>query len=244
MKLNQEYISTIELEHQLWKLRMSQSPSLINKATKDLQHKINTLIPDKVHDVITKAIKEITRAVIFGAEYSTFKQRNFATLSDAELFAQKRIDFYASSSAAEGAITGFGGFISGLADFPLWLSLKMKMLFELANSYGYDITDYKERLYILHIFQLTFSSQKNRNKLFEIMKNWEENSETLPADINDFDWKTFQLEYRDFIDLAKLIQLIPGVGAIAGAYVNHKYTKMLGRYAMNAYRMRLDIMGT
>ncbi|QCK15179.1 EcsC family protein [Mangrovivirga cuniculi] len=239
MKIDQDYVDTIQSEYRLWQLKMSQSPSLMNQATKGIQHKINTLIPDKVHDFVTRAIKEITRTVIFGAEYTTLHQKDFRFFSEAEQFALRRIDFYASSSAAEGAITGFGGFISGLADFPLWLSLKMKLLFEVANGYGYDVKDYKERLYILHIFQLTFSSQKHRNEIFKIMKDWEKNSESLPTDINDFDWKTFQLEYRDFIDLAKLIQLIPGVGAIAGAYVNHKYTKILGRYAMNGYRLRL-----
>ncbi|MCX2744150.1 EcsC family protein [Mangrovivirga sp. M17] len=239
MDIDQKYVDEISSEFQLWKLKMQQQPSVLNQTAKGIQHKINTLIPDKVHNVITKAIKEITRGVIFGAEYTTVSSFDPYTLAEAEYFIKKRIDFYSSSSAAEGAITGFGGFISGLADFPLWLSLKMKLLFEIANGYGYDVTDYKERLYILHIFQLTFSSQKHRNHVFETMENWEANIESLPADINEFDWKTFQLEYRDFIDLAKLIQLIPGVGAIAGAYVNHKYTKMLGRYAMNAYRLRL-----
>ena len=58
-------------------------------------------------------------------------------------------------------------------------------------------------------------------------------------DIHDFDWRRFQLEYRDHIDLAKLLQLIPGFGALIGAYVNLKLTKKLGEFAMNAYRMRL-----
>jgi len=62
--------------------------------------------------------------------------------------------------------------------------------------------------------------------------------EKLPDDLHTFDWRTFQLEYRDYIDLAKLLQLIPGVGAIAGALVNHRLTNKLGKNAMNAYRMR------
>ena len=72
------------------------------------------------------------------------------------------------------------------------------------------------------------------------MESWEVTREQLPTDINTFDWRTFQLEYRDYIDLAKLLQLIPGVGAIAGAYVNHKLTNKLGGIAMNAYRMRKE----
>ena len=72
------------------------------------------------------------------------------------------------------------------------------------------------------------------------MDNWEKEVASLPADWHAFDWRTFQLEYRDYIDLAKLLQLIPGFGAIAGAMVNHKYTKRLGHYAMQAYRLRME----
>ncbi|MTI22925.1 EcsC family protein [Fulvivirga sp. RKSG066] len=226
--------------YQSWCFEMSKKPSLLNQVTKGTQHKINNLIPEKVHRVITKAIKEITRGVLFGAGYTTIHHFQEGKFELAEQRALKQVDIYSSSSAVEGAVTGFGGFLSGLADFPLWLSLKMKMLFEIAASYGFDTTDYKERLYILHIFQLTFSSQKKRVKTFEIMSDWEKQKDLLPDDINAFDWKSFQLEYRDFIDLAKLIQLIPGIGAIAGAYVNHRYTRKLGDNAINAYRLRLE----
>ena len=226
-------------EHRLWYSQMSKKPGIVNRITKGVQHKINKIIPEKIHQVITGAVKEITKGVLFGAGFTTFKKKSFTSFVEQEQYVLGRITFYSSSSAAEGAITGYGGFISSLADFPLWLTLKMKMLFEIANAYGLDINDYKERLYLLHIFQLTFSSQKYRNEVFNTMVHWELKKENLPSSHKEFDWRTFQLEYRDFIDLAKLIQLIPGIGAIAGAYINHTYTKKLGKNAMNAYRMRM-----
>ena len=70
------------------------------------------------------------------------------------------------------------------------------------------------------------------------MANWEKESKKF-NDINDFDWRSFQIEYRDYIDLAKLFQLIPGFGAAIGIFVNLKLTDKLGHAAMNAYRMRL-----
>ena len=33
----------------------------------------------------------------------------------------------------------------------------MKLLYDIAAIYGFDVRDYKERLYILHIIQLAFS---------------------------------------------------------------------------------------
>lgn len=228
----------IKAELVLWQQEMQKSPSLGNQAVKGMQVRINNLIPEKVHRVFTKAIKEVTRAVLFGAEHTTPVKQNIEDLLTAEEKAKERIRFYSSSASAEGAITGFGGIIWGFADFPLWLSLKMKMLFEIASIYGMDVSDLRERIYILHIFEITFSSQKNRNRVFKVIQSWDKNKH-LQKDIHEFDWRRFQLEYRDHIDLAKLLQLIPGFGAIIGAYVNLNLTKRLGKFAMNAYRMRL-----
>jgi len=71
------------------------------------------------------------------------------------------------------------------------------------------------------------------------MENWEEYSALLPNDINSFDWKSFQQEYRDYIDLAKLLQMIPGIGAVIGSYVNNKLMKKLSETAIQSYRMRI-----
>jgi hypothetical protein len=57
----------------------------------------------------------------------------------------------------------------------------------------------------------------------------------------DFDTSTgaaFQQEYRDYIDLPKLAQMIPIVGAPIGAVVNWRLVERLGETAMNGYRMR------
>ncbi|HEU4470063.1 MAG TPA: EcsC family protein, partial [Flavisolibacter sp.] len=65
----------------------------------------------------------------------------------------------------------------------------------------------------------------------------------LPGDIHQFDWRSFQQEYRDYIDLAKMAQLVPGIGAVVGVIVNYKLLNKLGKTAMNAYRMRLEESG-
>ena len=57
--------------------------------------------------------------------------------------------------------------------------------------------------------------------------------------IADMDWRDFQQEYRDYIDLVKMFQLIPGFGAIVGAFANYNLLDQLGEAAMNSYRLRL-----
>ncbi|MEO9805560.1 MAG: EcsC family protein [Reichenbachiella sp.] len=233
-----DYEEKIAGELSEWQVAMQRTPSFSNAAVRRLQTRINSLLPNRLHRLITKVIKELTRAVLIGAEFTTKPATGIRSLMDIEEEVKEKINRYTSTATAEGAITGFGGFVSGLADFPLWLSIKMKMLFDIASSYGYDTKDYKERLFILYVFQLAFSSQKRRNEIYLIVSNWEVQKDRLPSDINAFDWQSFQQEYRDHLDLAKLLQLIPGVGAVVGAYVNHKLTNRLGNTAMNAYRLR------
>ncbi len=112
------------------------------------------------------------------------------------------------------------------------------MLFDIASLYGFDVKDYRERLYILYVFQLAFSSDEGRKKVYEKIAGWDQQLHTLPEDIHDFDWKTFQVEYRDYIDLAKFDQLIPFIGAAVGAIANYRLIRKLGITAKQAYRMR------
>ena len=161
-----------------------------------------------------------------------------ASLQYREAFIKKQIDIYKKTASAEGAITGAGGILLGLADFPLLLGIKLKLLFEIAALYGYDARDYRERLYILYVFQLAFSSRKRQKEVFAYMAEWSTYIKALPQNVEEFDWRTFQQEYRDYIDLAKMAQLIPVIGAAVGAIANYRLIDKLGITAMNCYRMR------
>ena len=236
------YKKQILYELHLWQQKMQRKPSVLDVATKELQAKANRIIPEKVHQAITQAIKQMTRAMMTGSGLITPRLiLSDATLEARETKIRERIKFYRSTAAAEGAATGFGGILWGFADLPLWLAIKMKMLFELAAHYGFDTQDYRERVFILHVFQLAFSSQEHRNKVYHIIDRWDDYKHQLPEDTNKLDWRAYWEEYRDHLDLAKLLQLIPGVGAGVGAIVNYRLTTRLGTYAMNAYRMRLHI---
>jgi len=218
---------------------MLNQPGYLNKLSKVVQDKINSLIPEKIHKGITVAIKQMVRGVLFSAHWTTKSKKGFQDLLARDLAADEKIKIYQGTAATEGAITGAGGILLGLADFPLLLGIKIKLLFELAAIYGYATDDYKERLYILRIFELAFSSAKHRKDVFMSMLNWDNKSKELPEDIHQFDWRTFQQEYRDYIDLAKMAQLVPVIGAPVGAVANYALVKKLGKTAKNAYRMRI-----
>lgn len=234
-----EYEQTAFEELKRWQKEMLRKPSILNKLSKKVQAKLNSYIPEKIHNAITTAIKQMVRGVLFGAQYTSKKPASINTLRQTEEAVEKLIKTYKHTAAVEGGVTGAGGILLGLADFPILLGIKLKMLFDIAVLYGFDVKDYKERLYILHIFELAFSSQEHRRNIFLQMQKWDEKKHQLPDDIHAFDWRPFQQEYRDYIDLAKMAQLIPGIGAVVGLVVNYKLIKQLGHTAMNAYRMRL-----
>lgn len=234
-----QYVKYISVELALWQRKMLRNPSLFNLLSKKVQTKINDWIPEKVHVAITNVLKQMVRAVLFGAGYTAAKPPREDSLELREAAVSKRIDFYRTTAAVEGGVTGAGGIFLGLADFPVLIGIKIKLLFDIASIYGFDIKDYKERVYILHIFELAFSSDVHRKRIYLKMTDWENKSRELPEDIHQFDWRNFQQEYRDYIDVAKMAQLIPVIGAPVGAVVNYRMIKKLGLTAMNAYRMRL-----
>jgi hypothetical protein len=233
------YLRQISSELSAWQKQMMRRPSFFNDLSKKIQTKVNNWIPERVHKAITGALKQMIRGVLFGARHTTAPPFLNASLQIKEQLVLDKIDVYRKTAAIEGGITGAGGLLLGLADFPILIGIKIKLLFDIASIYGFDVNDYKERVYILHIFELAFSSHEHRRNVYLKMTDWNKTSKDLPQDINEFDWRNFQQEYRDYIDLAKMAQLIPAIGAPVGIVVNNRLIKKLGFTAMNAYRMRL-----
>lgn len=231
-----EYELEIYEEVEEWKRKITRRSGMMNRLSKKAQGKINEFIPEKVHEVMTDSIKAMVKATLFGSEVTTNKDQAWGlSLTERDELARKKISTYQKTAIIEGAGTGAGGILLGLADFPLLLSIKMKFLFETASVYGFNTKDYEERLFILHVFQLAFSSDEIRKKTLYEIENWDTRKQALV----EMDWRKFQQEYRDYIDLAKMFQLVPGIGAFVGAYANNNLLKQLGETAMNAYRLRI-----
>lgn len=232
-----ETIAYAQLEK--WQFQMMKNPGLVSRLSSKAQNKINDIIPEKIHKAITIAIRQMIKGVLFGAKYTTAKPEANLTLPQREMAIKEKIKFYRTTAALEGGITGAGGFFLGLADFPILLTLKLKLLYEIAAAYGFDLNDYKERVYLLHVFELAFSSRAHSKEVYLKMVNWQQKVHALPDDINQFNWRKFQQQYRDYIDIAKMAQLLPVIGAPVGVIANYSLIKKLGTTAMNAYRMRL-----
>lgn len=225
-------------EMSAWLIKVKKKPGILSLLTTGTQQAINAVIPEKVHQAITFAIEKMVKGVLFGSTFLSPAPMRTGSLQVREDKVRKIIKIYQSTASLEGAVTGAGGILLGLADFPAFLSIKMKMLFEIASAYGHQVKDFKERIYLLHVFQLAFSSQESQNQTIKILENWEAYANQLPEDLEAFDWRHFQLEYRDYMDLAKLAQLIPVIGAGVGAIANYRLAARLGDTAIQCFRMR------
>ncbi|TPE43282.1 EcsC family protein [Pontibacter mangrovi] len=225
-------------ELQRWQHEMLREPSAFDNISRKAQVRLNSYIPEKVHQALTSAIKQMIQGVLFGADYIAPQPLVQAPLEERETQVRQQGKYYQQAAAAEGGVTGAGGILLGLVDFPLLLGLKLKMLYDVAALYGYDVKDYRERVFLLHVFELAFSSKEHRRQVYLRLADWETQKELLPEDLNQFDWRSLQQEYRDYIDLAKLAQMLPLVGAPVGAFVNYRLIGKLCDTAINAYRMR------
>lgn len=231
-----DYTMKVQEELHFWKRKMTKRSGIISRTSKKAQMKVNGLIPEKFHQVMTESIKNMVKATLVGSTITTKKrQSTVLSLYERDELFKEKLSSFRKTAVIEGAGTGAGGIMLGLVDFPLLLSIKMKFLFEAAAVYGFDTNEYEERLFILHVFQLAFSSDETRKETLSIIENWEEEKLLIA----DMDWRDFQQEYRDYIDLVKMFQLIPGFGAIVGAFANYNLLDQLGEAAMNSYRLRL-----
>ncbi|PDY44268.1 EcsC family protein [Bacillus pseudomycoides] len=229
-----EYEWKVIKELQQWKHTIMKDSSMMTRFSKKVQTKVQQLIPEKVQNVLTETIKKMVQGISAGSNFikPKLKETDWSLeRRDAEVL--KKMDEYKKVAAAEGAGTGAGGFLLGLADFPLLLSIKMKFLFDAATMYGFDTSKEEERFFILHVFQLAFSSDDHRKEIWKVIETWDTQKE------KHINWEKFQQEYRDYIDLAKMLQLVPVIGAPVGAYANYQLLQRLGEVTMNCYRLRL-----
>lgn len=217
---------------------MLKGPSLFGRAARGVQTRINRAIPEKVHAVVTATIERLTRVIVTGSDLTTAKALTGVPLSEREAKVRLAIAAYRRTAAAEGGVAGAGGFMLAFAEFPALLATKIRLLFEIAALYGHDGKSLPERLYVLMIFQLAFSGAEHRHAVLDKMEGWDARAALHPRSLDDMDWRRFQQEYRDYIDLAKLAQLLPVVGAPIGVVVNYRLLHRLGETAINAYRMR------
>ncbi len=229
--------TSVRAEVETWRMKVLKRPSLWDKATRGTQDRINRIIPERVHAIITSGVEAMTRGILFGSDLLKARPTSDGSLAARELRARAVIKVYRNTASVEGGVAGAGGFVLAAADFPALMAIKVRMLGDIVAAYGWGGGSVRERLFVLHIFHLAFASARRRPDALADLERWIAGFDQ-PEAITDYDWRTFQIEYRDYIDLAKMAQLIPVVGAPIGAVVNWRLVDRLGETAVMACRMR------
>ena len=227
----------VRAEVAAWREAVLKPPGLWDKATRGTQDRINRIIPERIHAIVTSGVAAMTKGILFGSDMIPARAMADGSLAARELRARARIRGYRTTAGVEGGVAGAGGFLLAAADFPALMAIKVRMMGEVVSAYGWGGDTVRERLFLLHIFHLAFASARRRPEALAELERWIAGTDQ-PEAIAEYDWRRFQCEYRDHIDLAKTAQLVPVVGAPIGAVVNWRLVNRLGETAIMACRMR------
>ena len=233
MEQNRDDYKILEKELAAWEKEMTKMPSVAKILTKNVQLKVHELTPDKIQDIITISIQTMTKLVLTGSSLLTkMKVSKNLSILECDALVEALYPTYHKAAIAQGVGFGLGGFLVNLADLPALLTVQVKFLFDCCKCYGFDPDTPTERYFMLQVFHLAYSSSQRRKHVFRVIKNWE-SEQPIP------NWEKIQKEYRDYLDIAKLLQVLPVIGVAAGVHANHHLMKTLKKTAMNAYRLRM-----
>ncbi len=208
------------------------------RLTDRFQKYVQGLLPSQIQDAITKGMSGFTKLVMTGSGFLLPESDATRALEQKIFQSEKSIENFTHLGMLSGAGTSAGGILTGLFDLPLLMSFKIKLIFEIGSHFGYDLKEPKERYFALLIFREAFSGPVQKKGHLMKLIEFEAQSAHLENPLEQIDWQGFQQEYRDYIDLAKLLQFIPGIGIVIGASVNRKLMHKLGETAINAYKLR------
>lgn len=147
----------------------------------------------------------------------------------------KRIN--SSISVIEGGVLGFLGI--GLPDIPLFISLIMKSIYEIALSYGYHYETKEEKAYILLLIKVAMTKgerQQEFNQMIDLLGENIDSNIITEIDLEENIKVTANI-LSEALLTAKFIQGIPFVGAVGG-FVNYNIIRKISRYANIKYKKR------
>jgi hypothetical protein len=246
-----------QLEKQEQKILSQSSKTILDSTLSPVLDKIQDKIPDKLRSTLDKAFYKGFQLIFEkGSPYieKTYNKEKIELEHDINNFAldkkfnrkyMKKLDkqskqsklLNSSFSVLEGGILGLLGI--GLPDIPLFLSVIVKTIYEVALSYGYQYDTPEERTYLLLL--ICGAITKGEQQL-EFDKDLELLGEKI--DHNIVDDLSLEKQMKDTAHVlsdslltAKFIQGIPIVGAIGGA-VNYNILNKIGKYAGIKYKKR------
>ncbi|WP_245596716.1 EcsC family protein [Shimazuella kribbensis] len=131
-------------------------------------------------------------------------------------------DNHTNFATVQGATTGFGGIFTLAIDIPVVLGTSLKVLQEMAITYGYDPRKKEERIFIVKCLQFASSDFVGKKAILKELT--EASDDTEQEAISKLQgWREVIYSYRDNYGWKKLFQMVPIIGMLFGAIIN-RYT--------------------
>ena len=80
--------TTVRAEVEAWRAKMLKRPGLWDKATRGTQDRINRIIPERVHAIVTAGVGAMTKGILFGSDLITARPAADGSLAARELRAR------------------------------------------------------------------------------------------------------------------------------------------------------------
>ncbi|MGB4657837.1 MAG: EcsC family protein [Mobilitalea sp.] len=169
--------------------------------------------------------------------YAVSKKPSMKYLRKIEKQSRQSSFLNSSFSVLEGGLLGFLGI--GLPDIPLFISVTLKTLYEIALSYGYSYDTDEEKAYLLLLICGAITTGEPQKAFhLELEQLSDKIDHNLVTDINlDKQIRTTSDVLSNALLTAKFIQGIPIVGMIGGA-ANYNILNKVGKYAGIKYHKR------
>lgn len=218
---------------------------------------LDKITPQFIHDKVGKMIDELSSYVETGGRYLIsekqllkscckyidnpfLKKEDIKNLSldEMDLIVKQLSDKQKNYATLQGATTGFGGIYTLLADIPLVLGMSLKVLQEISIAYGFDPKNKEERIFIVKCLQFANSDAGTKKSLLEEFEMFQDEEEYKKMVSRLKGWRNVIMSYRDTYGLKKLLQTVPVVGLLFGAYFNRKLLEDVSMVGKMMYRKR------
>lgn len=143
-------------------------------------------------------------------------------------------------ATVQGATTGIGGIFTLAIDIPLLLGMSIKILQDIAITYGFNPRDRQERIFIVKCLQFTTSDVVGKKAILEELSKMNlpesESKRKIASELQG--WREVVYTYRDQFGWKKLLQIVPIAGMIFGAMTNRSMIADMADTGIMLYRKR------
>lgn len=144
----------------------------------------------------------------------------------------------ANLATLQGATTGIGGIFTLAIDIPAVLGLSLKVIQEVALSYGYNPKLQEERMFVVKCLQFASSDIVGKKAILEQLALFGKPDTHGQMASQLQGWREVVATYRDNFGWKKLFQLVPIAGMLFGAFINRGTLKDAAEAATMLYRKR------